>query len=493
MPSPSATKDHDMDDNEELGRLTPLSRKLKEFSLHIPENTTWGDDASMYGSGKLKYSSAGHPTPPVDKGKEPELDAFREFPFHATDASKVRRNGSHEMPLNWGRTRLTRRMNGSSLHIPGNNIQRGIAAGSVENGDLRTQYQQQKEQWTPLTSKLKEFSLNIEQDSSWADDANAEYQGAAEEHSQFPFPITSHDSASASTSKKREDYHDDNLNVPMSAMRLSTSRKRSRRVLETPTPDDQLHVVAYKMREIALAVQAGENAALITDLGFDIPHIRDPTEHAKQSMKINEREQYEAWEAAKTQVVDMNEFKDPNPNNTPPGESETSSTAYPPPRKQFTLPALNWETDTAPIPNGKYSLSRFKKRASALATAYSLPPSTPPLCTPEHASYFTTHHRNYLPLLSALQKVSRARRDLTGDAQTLSSLDVAEVGVLRAVNRVASKRVQEVYGEVRELVSGVERAKRVLREREAEIRAGVEGGVGRKRKDYGGVEGVRMR
>jgi hypothetical protein len=324
---------------------------------------------------------------------------------------------------------------------------------------------------TPLTSKLKEFSLNIPEDSTWADDANEEANEEVEMEVEEPL---------ASCNKRLSDC------IPTGNIRLPTSRKRSRRALPTPTPDDSLDTIDYKLREIALAVQAGENAALITDYSLGIPQVRGPIEQAKQSMKLLEREQYDAWEASQTIMVDFNEFNNLTPNGSD-NNANNTITNFPPPRKQFTLPEINWETDTHPLPEGKHSIKKFSKRASALAVAYSLRDSS--ICTPEHAVYFTYNHPTYLPLLYALIKVEAAHRNLTGDAETLSSMDLAEVQVMRTVNAIASQKVGEKYKELKDVAGRIARSQRVLRERENEIKAGVEG---YRVKDYGGV-GTKMR
>lgn len=335
-----------------------------------------------------------------------------------------------------------------------------------------------KKYLTPLTSKLKEFSLNIAEESTWADDAedNAKAETEAEE-------------------KHKADYErwlSTTHHVPFSGMRIPSSRRRSRRMLITPTMEDPIEVIEEKMREIALAVQAGENAALITDLNIGLPQIRDPTEHAKQSMKLLEREQYDAWEASQTIMVNINDFihltRNTNTNdNSSGGGSSSEIVNFPPPRQQFTLPDMIWEKDTTPLPEGKHTLRKFTKRASALATAYSLRDSSS--CTPQHAVHFTLHHAKYLPLLRALSKVEHARRSITGDKETLSSLDMAEVQIMKLVNAIASRKVEEAYREVKDVAGRIVRCQRVLRERENEIKAGVEG---YRLKNHGGV-GTKMK
>lgn len=327
---------------------------------------------------------------------------------------------------------------------------------------------------TPLTSKLKQFELHIPKDSTWADDAEEEPTIVPEEEKQTPENVT----------PEEDDHH----HIPLSGVRIPSSRKRSRRVLSTPTPEDPLEIIELKLRDIALAVQDGENAALITDYnmgGGTIPQVEvlNPTEHAKQGMKLLEREQYDAWELAQTQVTSLETFQSLNLGSSP--------NYYPLlPRDQFVLPRINWETDKTPLPkrgDKTPSLARFTKRAAALATAYSLQNSS--ISTPEHAYHFTLNHPDYLPLLSALTKVSNARRSVTGDRETLSSLDLAEVRVMKAVNGVASRAVEEAYKGVREVAGRIARSQRVLRERENEIKSGVEG---YRVKNFGGV-GTRMR
>ena len=322
-----------------------------------------------------------------------------------------------------------------------------------------------------LTSKMKECSLYIPKDSNWADDAE---ENPGEEPKEVP---TIGYGRQSSTHR-----------VPYSGIRVPTSRCRSYRMLVTPKIEDTLKTVEDKMRQIALAVQSGENAALITDMNMGVPEIRDPTKHAKQNMKLLEREQYDAWEASQTMTVDINELMNLNGNDGDDSKGNGDKTmSFPAPRKQFTLPEIDWEKNKTTLPAGRYTLQKYTKRAADLAKAYSLQDSS--ICTPEHAVHFTLYHAEYLPLLRALSKVESARRDMTGDRETLSSLDTAEVQAMKMVNAIASRKVEEAYKELSEVTCSIARCQRVLRERENQIKAGVEG---YRLKNYGGV-GTKMK
>lgn len=78
---------------------------------------------------------------------------------------------------------------------------------------------------------------------------------------------------------------------------------------------------------------------------------------------------------------------------------------------------------------------------------------------------------------------------MTGDKETLSSLDMAEVQVMKLVNAIASRKVEEAYREVKDVAGRISRCQKVLRERENEIKAEVEG---YRLKNHGGV-GTKMK
>lgn len=95
--------------------------------------------------------------------------------------------------------------------------------------------------------------------------------------------------------------------------------------------------------------------------------------------------------------------------------------------------------------------------------------------TAEHACWVTCNMEYTLPLIIAIIKVEEARQKVAKNPDALKEMDKAEVHVAHTVHAIASKKVNDVFSQLRLLTKDIEQSKTIIQVREKVLKAGTEG------------------
>lgn len=169
----------------------------------------------------------------------------------------------------------------------------------------------------------------------------------------------------------------------------------SQHPLPLPTPSDSLETLSVKLSSYAHVLSLDRSLAAATSYRALPGNKPDAESRAKNEMRPEEREFFEAWEA-----------------------SEVSA-----------LPAIDWEIHRASTPQSPRGLKRATRRAEALNRLYSTDQAAP--C---HAVWFTQEHLAWLPLVKAMARIIGAEKS--------GSEDLAQLETLNKIIRTAVPIVQ---------------------------------------------------
>lgn len=163
---------------------------------------------------------------------------------------------------------------------------------------------------------------------------------------------------------------------------------------------DSLEMLASKMEAISKVINANRSIAIATNFKGMAYHSIDPVSIAMQGLTPPEKHTYEAWKA-----------------------------------DQCTLPHMDWQTMIEPAPNGNDSQRRNKARLEALRIIYSYPEATR-----QNLAYITKHFQDMLlPLVRAVARIQKSKRHLSGNQDTVSKEEWAEMQCAREINTAARR------------------------------------------------------
>ena len=174
-------------------------------------------------------------------------------------------------------------------------------------------------------------------------------------------------------------------------------------VLPMPSPTDSLIVLCDKLHNIALAVEQGRSAAVATGYAAATQRQCDPVIIAKRLMLPMELEQYEAWQEG------------------------------------MKLPEFDFELDRSEVPGGTAATKRYIDRAEALKALYHHPGQA----APENAAWYWQNYEYAIPLVKAMDRVIKARRNLHSGIHELSEHEVAEIQVCGKVTAIVNRALNE--------------------------------------------------
>lgn len=203
-------------------------------------------------------------------------------------------------------------------------------------------------------------------------------------------------------------------------------------VLPNPLESDTLEEMAHKMRDIATVIEQGGSVAVATGFKTATHLERDPEKIAAMTMTETQKEQYESWKAGTS------------------------------------LPTINWATDTRKVP--EENAEKYEKHAAAMRIMYGYEG-----VTAEHACWVTCNMEYTLPLIFAITKVEEARQKVAKNPDALKEMDKAEIHVAHTVHAIASKKVNDVFSQLRLLTKDIEQSKKIIQVREKALKAGTEG------------------
>lgn len=132
------------------------------------------------------------------------------------------------------------------------------------------------------------------------------------------------------------------------------------------------------------------------------------------------------------------------------------------------LPAIDWASNTRKVP--EENAERYEKHAAAMRIMYNYKG-----VTAEHACWVKRNMGYVLPLIFAMTKVDETRQNLAESSDALKEMDKAEIHVAHAVHAIASKRVNDVFRQLRLLTKDIEQSRNIIRAREKALKAGTEG------------------
>lgn len=201
-------------------------------------------------------------------------------------------------------------------------------------------------------------------------------------------------------------------------------------LLPAPEPTDDLETTTKKVCALASIIKQGKSLAIHTGYKAAVHEIQDPQKLAEQRMTPTELRQFTAW------------------------------------KQGATIPSIDWDTKTKTILGGPLSQKRFSKRALAMREIYN-----EPTLTAEHASWFTHNMVYALPLVNAVVKVHGAARDLVGNQEELTAVELAEMQTVRRVVAVARGNLERVRREMKLLSDRLKASSKTLQARESALRA----------------------
>lgn len=107
---------------------------------------------------------------------------------------------------------------------------------------------------------------------------------------------------------------------------------------------------------------------------------------------------------------------------------------------EMRLPPVDWADPSSrepePTNNNPKRLAAWRRRAEALSRIYKTDETT--VLTPGHAAWFTKHHVVVLPVVTAMERVIGAERNLNGGAAGLSAVQMADLQTINAVLSASS-------------------------------------------------------
>ncbi|RHZ49193.1 uncharacterized protein CDV56_106441 [Aspergillus thermomutatus] len=130
----------------------------------------------------------------------------------------------------------------------------------------------------------------------------------------------------------------------------------------------------------------------------------------------------------------------------------------------------DWETARKDVPTGNKALARAKRRKVAINRIFSRDD-----LTEENVMWLHTERKYIIPLITAVEKVVSAERDLVGGQTELSEMELAEVQTLRRITSVAMGNLQRVYERRNILARKIHSAREVFQAREHAIKSKMTG------------------
>ncbi|RYP54417.1 hypothetical protein DL769_010358 [Monosporascus sp. CRB-8-3] len=211
-----------------------------------------------------------------------------------------------------------------------------------------------------------------------------------------------------------------------------TSDEATRR-LPLPHPDDDLQQIAKKMEDLARVVEDGKSLAIRTGYRDAKNQERDPIQVAKQAMTPAELDQYTAWSAG------------------------------------VNMPSFDWNANRKAVRGGVGSQQRFQEYAAAMDEIWQHEGTSP-----ENAAWLVVNMTYAIPLVIAVVKVARARKDLAGGSKELDEIEMAEMQTAHKIVSVAMDNMNQVVRQVRLLSSRIDHAKAIIQAREHAIKSKME-------------------
>lgn len=196
-------------------------------------------------------------------------------------------------------------------------------------------------------------------------------------------------------------------------------------VLTMPACSDGLDEIVSKMQEIVKVVENGFSAAVATEFGAVAHREQDLENIAKITMTVAEKEQYEA-------------FKEGVP-----------------------LPRFDWNLNKRIVLMEESTRELYVKRAAAMGVIYNKSD-----VLPEHYFWLAKNWEYALPLVTAVAKVQEFRQDLAKACETLSEKEEAEIRTLRAINGIATYRMDVAYSRLNQRAADIDYCKEILQARE---------------------------
>lgn len=197
-------------------------------------------------------------------------------------------------------------------------------------------------------------------------------------------------------------------------------------IISTPQDDDSLDVLARKMSAISEVVNANRSIAVATNYKGMAYHSFDPVSIALQGLTSCEKDMYEAWKADK-----------------------------------YALPPIKWQSMVEPATTGKNSHRRSKARLEALRIIYSYPQATE-----ENLAYITKNFEDtLLPLVRVVARIKGVKKHLTGNQDSLSMEEWAEMQCEKEINTAARRILQKVWIDINVQHTSVRAALNVLQVR----------------------------
>ena len=202
-------------------------------------------------------------------------------------------------------------------------------------------------------------------------------------------------------------------------------------LLPMPEPTDDLETIVRKIESLAKVVEHGASLAVRTGFVKAAQKGHDPVALSTVSMTPPELFQYKAWDSGAA------------------------------------MPVIDWATCRRPVLGGAASLKRFTRRAGAMRIIWDNENADA-----ENASWLTSEMAYVLPLVSAVAKVSAARRVLSDGQAGLSDLEVVEMVEMKTAHRavsIAMKNLNQAYQRLSVLSRSTKSSMEIIQARENAI------------------------
>ncbi|KAI9768071.1 MAG: hypothetical protein M1840_005105 [Geoglossum simile] len=217
--------------------------------------------------------------------------------------------------------------------------------------------------------------------------------------------------------------------------------------LPLPEPGDSIPVLCLKLGALATLVLDNKSIAAATGYRAATKQERDPETAARKEMPLNDLIFWDSWKEGR-----------------------------------ITLPQIDWSMALPSATTSPRPLRTANRRAIALNRLYNTT-----LATPAHATWFTSNHLGFLPLVNAMGRVIGVERDLVGGIDGLAPGQLAEIQSIGKVVAVVANITHGLREKHHPLLKKINQNREILLGRLEADKRGLPGRKKRKR-EAGGSE-----